>query len=98
DAYILGNYLEAHRGEWSDGEIAETARRIAVAAIRYGMVKQDPARNIVFNMEDWLVSEGDTGTYLCYAYTRIQSVLRQVTERKGWRPDPGADMTLLGHE
>ena len=98
DEYILRNYLDAHRGEWPDEEIAETARRIAVAAIRYGMVKQDPGRPIVFNLEDWLVTEGNTGTYLCYAYTRIQSVLRQVKEAWGHDPDPKSDAALLTHE
>jgi arginyl-tRNA synthetase len=92
DAFIRSNYLDAHRGEWPEQEIAETARRIAVAAIRYGMVKQDPGRAIVFNLEDWLVSEGDTGTYLCYAYTRIQSVLRNAGDLA---VDPHADFALL---
>jgi arginyl-tRNA synthetase len=96
--YIVRNYLGAHRGDWDDAEIAEAARRIAVAAIRYGMVKQDPSRSIVFNLEDWLVSEGDTGTYLCYAYTRVQSILRQVAQARGLEPDAGADLTLLAHE
>lgn len=92
DDYIRSHYLDAHKGEWPEDEIAETARRIAVAAIRYGMVKQDPVRAIVFNLEDWLVSEGDTGTYLCYAYTRIQSVLRNA---EGMRINPAADFSLL---
>jgi len=92
DTFIRTHYLDAHRGEWPEEEIAETARRIAVAAIRYGMVKQDPGRAIVFNLEDWLVSEGDTGTYLCYAYTRIQSVLRNAG---GVRVNPEADFGLL---
>jgi len=96
--YIMTNYLGAHRGDWGEDEIAETARRIAVAAIRYGMVKQDPSRSIVFNLEDWLITEGDTGTYLCYAYTRVVSVLRQVAQARGLTPDPGADLTLLTHE
>ncbi len=96
--YILANYLGAHREEWDEAEIEETARRIAVAAIRYGMVKQDPSRSIVFNLEDWLVSEGDTGTYLCYATTRIASVLRQVAQARGLEPDAGADLNLLVHE
>jgi arginyl-tRNA synthetase len=96
--YIDRHYLSAHRGDWSEAEIAETARRIAVAAIRYGMVKQDPAKAIIFNTEDWLQTEGDTGTYLCYAYTRIQSMLREVRERLGRGPDPRADFTLLTQE
>jgi arginyl-tRNA synthetase len=89
--YILTHYLNAHRGDWTDAEIEETARRISVAAIRYGMVKQDPAKTIVFNLEDWLQTEGDTGTYLCYAYTRICSVQRQVPQA----PNPNADFALL---
>ena len=91
DAYIFGSYLDAHRGDWDEAELQETARRLAVAGIRYGMVKQDPARQITFNLDDWLVSEGNTGTYLCYAYTRIMSVARMVPEP----PDPGADFSLL---
>ena len=92
DAFIRSHYLDAHQGEWPEEEIAGTARRIAVAAIRYGMVKQDPGRAIVFNLEDWLASEGDTGTYLCYAFTRIQSVLRNAG---GLPVDPRADFALL---
>jgi arginyl-tRNA synthetase len=61
------------------------------------MVKQDPSRSIVFALEDWLVSEGDTGTYLCYAYTRIRSILRQVAEARGLEPTPDADFALLTH-
>lgn len=94
NAYIDTHYLGAHRGEWPEAEIAETARRIAVAAIRYGMVKQDPAKSIVFAMADWLETEGDTGTYLCYAYTRIQSMLRLV--ERAARAD--ADFALLTQE
>jgi arginyl-tRNA synthetase len=94
NAYIYRHYLDAHRGEWPAAEIAETARRIAVAAIRYGMVKQDPAKSIVFNLEDWLVSEGDTGVYLCYAFTRIRSVLRLA----GRPPRADADFSLLAQE
>ncbi len=92
--YIFENYLDARRGEWDEAELAETARRIAVAGIRYGMVKQDPARQITFNLDDWLVSEGNTGTYLCYAYTRIMSVGRIVPDD----PDPEADFSTLRHE
>ena len=88
---IARHYMDAHRGDWSAEEIEETTRRVAVAGLRYGMVKQDPAKQIVFNLDDWLASEGDTGTYLCYAYTRICSVRRQVPEA----PRPDADFGLL---
>ncbi|MBF0237046.1 MAG: arginine--tRNA ligase [SAR324 cluster bacterium] len=76
--YIRKNYLDQHAGDWDDAEIQETARQTAVAALRYGMLNQDPNKQIVFSMEDWLVSEGDTGTYLIYAYVRVRSIRRQV--------------------
>ena len=91
NAYIETHYMQGYQRQWKPAEISETIQRIAVAGIRYGMVKQDPAKSIVFNLEDWLVSEGDTGTYLCYAYTRIQSVLRKMAQA----PDAVADYTLL---
>lgn len=76
--YIQTNFLNSYRGQWEDSEIEETTRRVAVAAIKYGMLSQDPAKQIVFSLNDWLVSEGDTGTYLIYAYVRIRSIVRQV--------------------
>ena len=75
---IQSNHLGEHRHEWSKKELEETAQQIAVAAIKYGMLNQDSNKQIVFSMEDWLVSEGDTGTYLVYAYVRIRSIARQV--------------------
>lgn len=93
NSYIQSNYLNKFRGQWSDEEIEETTRRVAVGAIKYGMLNQDPAKSIVFAMEDWLVSEGDTGTYLIYAYVRIRSIQRQ-TEQPIC---PDANFDLLTH-
>ena len=71
-------HLSEHRQDWSRKELDETAQKIAVAAIKYGMLNQDSNKQIVFSMDDWLVSEGDTGTYMIYAYVRIRSIGRQV--------------------
>ncbi len=79
--YIQENYLDKFRGEWHDDEIEETTRRVSVAAIKYGMLNQDAQKPIVFAMEDWLVSEGDTGTYLIYAYVRIRSITRKLVRK-----------------
>ena len=76
--YILDGLLVEQNREWDEKEVEETSHRIALAAIKYGMLSQDPNKPIVFSMEDWLVSEGDTGTYLVYAYVRIRSIGRQV--------------------
>ena len=71
----------------------ETSKKIAVAAIKYGMLNQDSNKNIVFSMDDWLVSEGDTGTYLVYAYVRIRSIGRKIS----CKVSPDVDFSLLTH-
>ena len=85
---------ELERDGLSEGaQRKETIRRLAGAALRYGMLKQDAARQIVFRLKDWLVAEGDTGVYLCYTYARLASIARQVEET----PSPDADFSLLTH-
>ena len=86
-------HFQARKGEWPEEEIKETSRKVAVAALKYGMLAQDPAKTIVFSMEDWLKTEGDTGTYLVYAYVRICSIVRKL----GIAPSAEADCSLLCH-
>ena len=69
--------LEKYKDEWSEKELTETNRRLCVGAIRYGMICSDPAKDLVFSLEDWLSFEGNTGPYLMYAYARTQSILRK---------------------
>ena len=86
-------HLSEHRQDWSRKELDETAQKIAVAAIKYGMLNQDSNKQIVFSMDDWLVSEGDTGTYMIYAYVRIRSIGRQVPREVSAE----VDFSLLAH-
>ena len=90
---IQSTHLEVHRKDWSSKELDETSHKIAVAAIKYGMLNQDSNKNIVFSMDDWLVSEGDTGTYLVYAYVRIRSIGRKISREVS----PDVDFSYLKH-
>ncbi|MFH1089313.1 MAG: arginine--tRNA ligase [Candidatus Uhrbacteria bacterium] len=63
--------------EWKDKKVEETARLISFAAIRFGMLRQDPAKKIVFDMEEAMSFDGYTGPYLLYTYARAQSILRK---------------------
>lgn len=87
---VTEKHLEAYRGEWRDEEIAEAARRIAIASIRYGMTNQDNGKNIVFDMDEWTGATGNTGTYMLYAYARTRSILRKAGDVVG-----EADWSLL---
>jgi arginyl-tRNA synthetase len=57
--------------EWVEG----VAEAVAVAALRYELLKQDPDKMIVFDMEDALQFQGDTGPYLQYTYARARRIL-----------------------
>ncbi len=55
--------------------IDERAKKIAVAAIRYSILKQEKNKQITFIWDDALKFEGDTGPYLQYAYARAKAIL-----------------------
>ncbi|MGE3165742.1 MAG: arginine--tRNA ligase [Planctomycetota bacterium] len=93
-AHIRREFLDKYAPEWPAEEIAQAARRIAIATIKYGMLNHDPRKNIVFDLAEWTQPTGNTGPYLLYAYTRTQSILRELA---GY--DPGlADWSLATHE
>lgn len=93
-AYIRKEYLDAQLGELTETEIAETARRVVIATIKYGMLNQDNAKNIVFDLKEWTAPTGNTGPYLLYAYARTRSVLREL----GGYDLAAADWSALGND
>jgi arginyl-tRNA synthetase len=66
------------RMEDKDEEIAD---EIAIAAIKYGILKNNIGSNIIYEEEAWLALTGDTGPYLQYTNARATSVLRKVKEK-----------------
>ncbi len=64
---------------WSDGKIEHTAWCIAMAGMKFGMLKQDNDKVFTFDLEQALSFDGDTGPYCQYAATRLASILRKAT-------------------
>jgi len=64
-------------------ERARTAAQIAVAAIRYFMLKFSRGKLIVFDIEEALSFEGETGPYLQYAVVRANNIFNKLLEREG---------------
>ncbi|MBI2046532.1 arginine--tRNA ligase, partial [Candidatus Pacearchaeota archaeon] len=58
-------------------ELEKRAKKIAIGAIKYSMLKQSPNKSIIFNEEDVTQFEGDTGPYLQYSYARASSILKK---------------------
>ncbi len=62
----------------ADGQRSETARRVGVAAVKFGDLINHRSKDYIFDMDKFLSFEGKTGTYLLYTVTRINSILKKV--------------------
>jgi arginyl-tRNA synthetase len=69
--------------EFTPDDCRKTGAQIAVAAIRYFMLKFSRGKLIVFDIEEALSFEGETGPYLQYSAVRAQNILRKLQEREG---------------
>jgi arginyl-tRNA synthetase len=59
------------------------AESIAVAAVRYFMVKFSRGKIIVFDIDEALSFEGESGPYLQYAVVRANNIFAKLRERDG---------------
>jgi len=71
---IKEKYLHKYQDQWSKDEIESTAKIIANGSIKYGMLKIDSQKKIIFEMDEWLRLDGNSGPYLQYTFARIQSI------------------------
>lgn len=63
--------------EYSDAEKEELYRIIGLGALKYYILKVDPRKRILFNPEESVDFQGNTGPFIQYTYARIQSILRK---------------------
>ena len=64
----------------SKEEAEDTFRMIALGALKYFILKVDPRKNMMFNPEESIDFNGNTGPFIQYTYARIRSVLRKAVE------------------
>ena len=67
-------------GNLSEEEAEDTFRMIALGALKYFILKVDPKKNMLFNPEESIDFNGNTGPFIQYTFARIQSVLRKAAE------------------
>ena len=77
--------VEKRNPDLADDFKKNTAGRIAVGALRYFMLKFARNSLIVFDFEEALSFEGETGPYLQYTLVRINSIFRKLEEREGFK-------------
>ena len=66
----------------SEEEAQNTFRMIAMGALKYFILKVDPRKNMMFNPEESIDFNGNTGPFIQYTYARIRSVFRKAAEMK----------------
>lgn len=109
-AHVKENYLNRYRNEnseengrekgavWSDKEINSVADTVAKGAIRYGMLRQDTNKKIVFDMNEWLKLDGESGPFIQYSCARINSLIKKVGESIDTKELEKFDGSLLTHQ
>lgn len=62
---------------YSEEEKAVLYKTIGLGALKYYMLKVDPKKTMMFNPEESVDFNGNTGPFIQYTYARIQSILRK---------------------
>ena len=66
--------------EVEEAEAKETARIVALAALKYGDLSNQASKDYIFDMDRFTSFEGDTGPYILYTIVRIKSILAKYKE------------------
>lgn len=64
-------------------EAEETAKLIALSALKYGDLSNQASKDYVFDIDRFTSFEGDTGPYILYTIVRIKSILAKYKEQGG---------------
>lgn len=68
---------------YTDEEKKQLYRTIGLGALKYYILKVDPKKRILFDPEESVDFQGNTGPFIQYTYARIQSILRKAEDLKG---------------
>lgn len=74
---IMENRKTKENLDISEEEAKETAKTIALAAIKYGDLSNQASKDYIFDIERFTSFEGNTGPYILYTIVRIKSILNK---------------------
>lgn len=81
DARRVSDELGKTEGMTED-EKSDIAEIVGLGALKYFLLKVDPRKNMMFNPEESIDFNGNTGPFIQYAYARMRSVLRRAADDK----------------
>ena len=70
--------------DMTDEERSEIARIVGLGALKYFILKVDARKNMLFNPEESIDFNGNTGPFIQYTYARIRSIMRKAAEMEGY--------------
>ena len=82
-AKIKENQKEKENLDIDPKEAEETAKTVALAAIKYGDLSNQASKDYVFDIERFTSFEGNTGPYILYTIVRIKSILSKYQAKGG---------------
>ncbi|MBT8320352.1 MAG: arginine--tRNA ligase, partial [Eudoraea sp.] len=68
--------------DYNEEEKQALYRVIGLGALKYYILKVDPRKRILFNPEESVDFQGNTGPFVQYTYARIQSILRKADPKE----------------
>ncbi|WP_337390076.1 arginine--tRNA ligase [Prevotella sp.] len=77
--------------DMTEEERNEIARIVGMGALKYFILKVDARKNMLFNPEESIDFNGNTGPFIQYTYARIRSILRKAAELGLEAPEALAD-------
>ena len=75
--------IRESRRELSDEDARRTADIVGLAALKYGDLSNQAAKDYVFDVDRFTAFEGNTGPYILYTIVRIKSILEKYTQQGG---------------
>ncbi len=76
-----GGEVGKRNPELSAGDTDRTARQIAIAAVRYFLIKFSRGKVIAFDLDEALSFEGESGPYIQYAVVRANNIFQKLQQR-----------------
>lgn len=76
---IIENKNSKENLDFDQSEAEETAKTIAMAAIKYGDLSNQASKDYIFDIDRFTSFEGNTGPYILYTIVRIKSILGKYT-------------------
>lgn len=91
------NEVDRRRDDLSEEDKKDIAKKVAIGAIRYNIVRVQPEKKIIFRWEDAMNFEGNSAPFIQYSHARAESILRKANGKEK-EYSQNYDISLLDHD